>query len=78
MTADEFIKGYAERSGVTIEWLYEHGRVVVNCGPDQRCGEPDCPGWALVSREAFERDGEFYNWTLALPLASIDSPKETG
>ncbi len=44
MTADEFAQGYAGRSGVTVEWLREHGREVRPC----ECGSDDCPGWQMA------------------------------
>jgi hypothetical protein len=56
VTADDFERAYAERSGLTVERLRELGRVVVPC----RCGDDDCEGWASVSREAakdYERGG---------------------
>lgn len=48
ITADEFERAYAARSGVTVDWLREHGRVVVRC----HCDEPECEGWASMSAEA--------------------------
>lgn len=48
MTANEFESAYAARSGVTVEWLCEHGRVVVRCS----CGADECEGWASVSKES--------------------------
>ena len=44
MTKEEFERDYAERSGVTIEWLHEHGREGVPCD----CGEELCQGWAMT------------------------------
>ena len=43
ITADEFEAAYAARSGVTVEFLHEHGRRAEPCG----CGEDDCEGWAM-------------------------------
>jgi hypothetical protein len=43
ITAEEFEAAYAARSGVTVEFLHEHGRRAVRC----TCGEPDCEGWAM-------------------------------
>lgn len=40
-----FEEAYAKRSGVTVEWLRQH-RIALPC----QCGEPDCEGWAMVSR----------------------------
>lgn len=48
MTAEEFEAVYAERSGVTVEWLRTHGRVVVPCA----CGDEICEGWASVPADA--------------------------
>lgn len=44
MTAEEFAEGYARRSGVTVEWLREHGREVRPCD----CGEDGCEGWQMA------------------------------
>jgi len=52
VTAEEFERRYAERSGVTVEWLREMGRVVVPCD----CGDRICEGWISVSREIAEED----------------------
>jgi hypothetical protein len=49
MTAEEFERQYAERSGVEIDWLREY-RTVRPCD----CGEPLCEGWQMVSHEAAE------------------------
>lgn len=47
VTAEEFELQYAERSGVTVEWLRERGRVVRPCN----CGSSDCEGWQSINRE---------------------------
>lgn len=44
MTADEFERGYAERSGVTVEWLHENGREVRPCD----CDNDVCEGWQMA------------------------------
>ena len=46
VTAEEFERAYAERSGVTVEWLREHGRVVRPC----YCGDALCEGWQSLDR----------------------------
>lgn len=43
-SADEFERGYAKRSGLTVAELRATGRTVQPC----HCGEPDCPGWQSV------------------------------
>ena len=43
MTKDEFEKGYAKRSGVTVEWLHNHNRFGAPCD----CGEDECNGWQM-------------------------------
>ena len=43
-TREEFEWAYAERSGVTVQWLHEHGRVAVSC----ECGQDLCNGWAMA------------------------------
>lgn len=47
MTADEFERAYAERSGITVEQLRAAGRVVAPC----RCGEDICEGWQSINAE---------------------------
>ena len=42
-TAEQFAKEYAERSGVTIAWLKQHGREVMPCD----CGDDMCEGWQM-------------------------------
>ena len=46
MTADEFERAYAERSGVTVEWLRRY-RTVLPC----LCGASMCEGWQSISHE---------------------------
>lgn len=53
MTKDEFERGYAERSGVTIEWLHEHGQTAALCD----CDQEGCMGWQMVSVENAARVG---------------------
>lgn len=60
MTREEFERGYAARSGATVEQLRALGRIVRPC----RCGEDDCPGWQSVSRSfAEEQDREWPEWS---------------
>lgn len=47
MTREEFEQAYAQRSGVTVEWLHEHDRRAYPCD----CGEEGCEGWQMLSRE---------------------------
>lgn len=46
MTADEFERAYAARSGVTVDELREY-RTVRPCA----CGEDGCEGWQSISHE---------------------------
>lgn len=48
MSAEEFERRYAGRSGVTVEWLRSRGRIVVPCD----CGDEQCEGWVSVNRES--------------------------
>ncbi len=50
MTAEEFERQYAERSGITVERLRELGRVVRPCN----CGDESCQGWQSISQENAE------------------------
>lgn len=47
MTAEEFERAYAERSGMTVERLRELGQTVRPCD----CGWDGCEGWQMVSIE---------------------------
>ena len=49
MLKDEFEKGYAERSGITVEDLHKRGQEAVPCD----CGEESCHGWAMLQRFSF-------------------------
>ncbi len=42
-TREEFESAYANRSGVTVDWLRER-RHIVKCD----CDEAECEGWACV------------------------------
>lgn len=44
---DQFEAAYAERSGVTVEWLHEHGRHAKPC----HCSEDECEGWQMAHDE---------------------------
>jgi hypothetical protein len=46
VTAEEFEKAYAERSGLTVEELRLY-RTVLACD----CGEDGCEGWQSLSHE---------------------------
>lgn len=52
--AVEFERQYAERSGVTVEWLRAQGFVVVFCD----CGDPICAGFGIVGRGTAEARGD--------------------
>lgn len=47
MDRETFIAGYCERSKITRE-TYDAHRIALPCD----CGDPDCHGWASVSRDA--------------------------
>jgi len=44
MNIEEFEQGFAERSGVTVEWLRANGREAASC----HCDADDCPGWQMA------------------------------
>ena len=46
MTKDEFEKGYAKRSGITVERLGELGLFALPCD----CGEDGCKGWRTSTK----------------------------
>ena len=43
-TREQFAEAYARRSGVTVEWLREHGREPRRCD----CEEEGCEGWQMA------------------------------
>ncbi len=52
MTREEFVKGYAERSGLSSEWaslgqIDVGGRTMIAL-PCGNCGDDECGGWAMV------------------------------
>lgn len=47
MTAEEFERQYAERSGITVEQLRGLGRIVAPCD----CGDETCEGWQSTTAE---------------------------
>lgn len=56
MTAEEFERGYAERSKVSVEWLREHDMIVAPCD----CEEDDCRGWQMVNADLYLDDRLYY------------------
>jgi len=44
MNKEEFELQYAQRSGVTVEWLHKMDR----CGIPCTCGEDCCEGWQMT------------------------------
>jgi hypothetical protein len=43
-TVEEFEEQYAQRSGVTVEWLHENGRYGAPCD----CGDDACEGFQMA------------------------------
>lgn len=62
--AEAFYRAYAARSGVTPEFLAEHGRRVYRCS----CGEDGCEGWAMISEESVRFDREHGHRTRGVDL----------
>jgi hypothetical protein len=44
-TREDFENAYVRRSGLTVEWLREHGRESRPCD----CGEDECQGWQMAN-----------------------------
>lgn len=62
--AEEFERVYAARSGVTVEWLREQGRVVATCD----CDYEFCEGFQSLSAEIlldYQKIGR--DWVQVLP-----------
>lgn len=61
--AGSFERGYAERSGLTVQRLRSLGRVVRPC----RCGDESCEGLVSVSRaNSLDEDGA--PWRIYWPV----------
>ena len=52
MTKEEFIKQYAEKASVTVEWLKEHGQIAVECN----CDYTNCKGWVMVVKDIYDNN----------------------
>lgn len=59
--AREFEQQYAERSGVTVEWLHARNQYGIPCD----CGEPDCQGWQMKHIEETDEESNRVTSTLA-------------
>ena len=55
MTAEEFERQYAERSGLKVSQLRELGRIVVPCD----CDYEFCEGWQSTTKERLEEEKEW-------------------
>lgn len=51
--AEEWERDYAAASGVSVQWMREHNRVVVKCS----CGDEGCEGYRSINRELAEEEG---------------------
>ncbi|HEY1896730.1 MAG TPA: hypothetical protein VGG62_10680 [Terracidiphilus sp.] len=58
MTAEEFERQYAARSGLTVEQLREAGRIVAPCD----CGWEHCQGWQSTTAERLACEKAFAEW----------------
>ena len=67
ITAEEFALTYAERSGVTVEWLKENGREVRPCD----CGDEMCEGWQMAHVRS---DLEFEKYMATLERPADEQP----
>ena len=52
MTKEDFEATYAERSGMTVAYLRELGRMAIPCD----CDSSDCRGWQMIHIESFQLD----------------------
>ena len=50
ITAEQFEREYAERSGVPIEWLHNEGLFVFPC----HCSDSSCQGWQMTRASSLE------------------------
>ena len=55
LTAEEFERQYAERTGVTVEQLREMGRIVAPC----YCDYEGCEGWQSTTPERVAHEQEW-------------------
>lgn len=52
MTKENFVKEYAERSGLSVEILHALGQIAVKCD----CEYEGCEGWTMVSKELYDNN----------------------
>lgn len=52
MKMDEFEQDYANRSGLTVEWLHSVGLFAMPC----ECGEASCPGWRMSTKQEYREE----------------------
>ena len=67
MTKDEFEKGYAERSGITVERLHKLGRFATPCD----CDSMDCFGWQMTHKPQVPNTYEFPNGLTVTELKRV-------
>ena len=47
LSKEDFERKYAEKSGVTVEYLRVHRQVAIPCD----CEDPICSGWQMVNED---------------------------
>ena len=52
LTREDFARAYAERSGVTVEWLKRRGREARPCD----CDSEDCEGWQMAHMSDYQEE----------------------
>jgi len=56
LTEDQFERGYAKRSGISLKRLHELGKFAVPCD----CGVGGCQGWVMVTRATLKDHVSLY------------------
>lgn len=56
ITQSEFIRQYCDKSNISEDELNRLGQLAVPCD----CGEDDCRGWAMISRENLQSQIDLY------------------
>lgn len=68
LDAAQFEKEYADRSGVTLDWLREQFKVVP-CGIETHgCQDGECQGWGMVGLDVAYVCGECGNYDFHHPV----------
>ena len=73
MNKSDFESKYAKQSGVSVDWLHEHGQNAVPC----HCEEQTCEGWAMYNGYKSEACQNCAWWGVERNTMRIDNDVES-